>query len=753
MKKIANGLLITAIYIIITFGFLEVSLRVWFGQDVFALTNYRAAHEIDNTFAGVLEYDANLGWSMRPNMEVKETFGTLEYGIRRNAEDQTEIAKGGILVSGSSFTAGSGASDAETWPAELQQMDGRPVHNAAIGGFGFDQVVLRAEDLLDAVEPDVLMVDIMQTTVSWTGYSVLGRPKPYFVVENGALERPEPIVPLLEFEESGVDGLRHYAAYSFLIDRVMSAIDAQAWYAQQRDAVVNAPGDPVEVSCALLRRLAIQTIERGIRLVVVSIPTGQELLVQKAPASVVSEVEKCARSMNIQVAPVREQLTQDLENGTADQADLYMAANDGTPTGHMLPAGNAYIAGVVYKTLGEPSQTPEIGADTAPVEPAVSSSAPTTNLLSASEDLTTTLTGNPAASIRQDYSADTDLAVFELSARATEPQSKPLLSTRPINVTAGYHVLAFDIDPQAEEKVTALIATADGSGITTGFDFRRGFGYVLPSHKALGRQWKAGIENGEDAWKRVWLRLWLPDSTVTVNFGLGDEYGNLKNPPEDTRARVRRAYFGPGTEIDTYIATHGALGPVSRNADGPNLIDGLSPLPALLASNSHMSVNEIPVPGAPGPSLTSDTSVKASSFSFELKPVGEESEHYVGLVAPVSEPGGPVTLALEVQTTKSSPLRVQMLNDGTEGVLADFNFQTESVRSQPVGGFEAYRATLMDGDGDWRELRLTVRATGQSLTVLFQGLTKDGDARFTPTDEKVFVRNIRLVDVSEEPRG
>ena len=50
-----------------------------------------------------------------------------------------------ILAVGDSFTFGDEVKDDETWPAHLQQLLGRRVLNAGVSGYGFDQIVLRAE--------------------------------------------------------------------------------------------------------------------------------------------------------------------------------------------------------------------------------------------------------------------------------------------------------------------------------------------------------------------------------------------------------------------------------------------------------------------------------------------------------------------------------------------------------------------------------------------------------------------------------
>jgi hypothetical protein len=64
-----------------------------------------------NTIIGDIEYDNRLGWRLKPFIS-RESFHTL----------QGEAKAAGVLAVGSSFTAGSGVSDEETWPAQLEQL-------------------------------------------------------------------------------------------------------------------------------------------------------------------------------------------------------------------------------------------------------------------------------------------------------------------------------------------------------------------------------------------------------------------------------------------------------------------------------------------------------------------------------------------------------------------------------------------------------------------------------------------------------
>ena len=57
-----------------------------------------------------------------------------------------------ILAVGDSFTFGDEVNDGQTWPAQLQLLTGRRVLNGGVSGYGFDQIVLRAEQLAAKIQ-------------------------------------------------------------------------------------------------------------------------------------------------------------------------------------------------------------------------------------------------------------------------------------------------------------------------------------------------------------------------------------------------------------------------------------------------------------------------------------------------------------------------------------------------------------------------------------------------------------------------
>ena len=53
----------------------------------------------------------------------------------------------------------------ETWPAVLQQLTGRRVLNGGMTGYGFDQIVLRAEQLVAVHRPSTVIVGFIANDI------------------------------------------------------------------------------------------------------------------------------------------------------------------------------------------------------------------------------------------------------------------------------------------------------------------------------------------------------------------------------------------------------------------------------------------------------------------------------------------------------------------------------------------------------------------------------------------------------------
>jgi len=73
-----------------------------------------------------------------------------------------------ILAVGDSYTFGDEVGDHEAWPAQLQKLTGVRVLNAGVTGYGFDQTVLRTEQLAAKYKPSTILVGFIADDIRRT---------------------------------------------------------------------------------------------------------------------------------------------------------------------------------------------------------------------------------------------------------------------------------------------------------------------------------------------------------------------------------------------------------------------------------------------------------------------------------------------------------------------------------------------------------------------------------------------------------
>lgn len=203
-------------------------------------------------------HDPRLGFVGRPGYRSSD--GDLTYdpqGLRVTPPPEgVALAEPPLLVVGDSFAHGDEVRDAESWPARLQGLVGRRVVNAAMSGYGIDQMVLRAEIVARAVKPAAIVMSFIADDVRRAEMKrVWGAEKPYFEQVDGRLvERNVPVPPHPD-PASTLDVWQRLFGWSVLLDRV---IDALGWrYEWVLDYARVLPKHEGErLACPLLKRLA-----------------------------------------------------------------------------------------------------------------------------------------------------------------------------------------------------------------------------------------------------------------------------------------------------------------------------------------------------------------------------------------------------------------------------------------------------------------------------------------------------------------
>lgn len=141
--------------------------------------------------SGLFVHDDLLGHVPNPGFSGSgfgRSFHTIGSDGLRFCGDIETPHEGTILAVGDSFTYGDEVTDEETWPAQLQALTGRRVLNGGVTGYGFDQIVLRAEQLVAAHRPAILVVSFIADDIRRAEMCrIWWRNKPWFAIDNDEL--------------------------------------------------------------------------------------------------------------------------------------------------------------------------------------------------------------------------------------------------------------------------------------------------------------------------------------------------------------------------------------------------------------------------------------------------------------------------------------------------------------------------------------------------------------------------------------
>jgi len=334
---------------------IEIGYRLIAGVPVFKLGNWRTDRVI--TFnLGELKaiFDPVLGWTSRPSSVHEHGYTTIEHGIRKNF-GETTIRTGAILAVGDSFTEGWEVKDHESWPAVLERLTRAPVLNAGVGGYGTDQIVLRAEQLLPVIKPKILIIGFLEQDILRTGHTVFGAPKPYFTLENGELDYHPP--KLVEPRQSNsalatlAYEIREGLGYSAVADYLFARLNPNYWYSDGlHDLYHKADIDEVAVTCALLKRLKAQADKESIRTLLFMQHYAPLVLSSDRISPAARGVTACAQAMGIRVVDQFASLRAITLTGPPNVMREYYWFYDDV-YGHMTAKGNEHAASLLYPAL------------------------------------------------------------------------------------------------------------------------------------------------------------------------------------------------------------------------------------------------------------------------------------------------------------------------------------------------------------------------------------------------------------------
>jgi hypothetical protein len=279
-------------------------------------------------------HDALVGYVPRPD------------GFRATGEARGDEAAGvPILAVGDSFTYGEEVSANEAWPGQLQRLKGQRVLNAGASGYGFDQSVLRAEQIAATRRTSAIVVGFIADDIRRTEMRrQWGAEKPYFDLQSDTLvlrnvpvpPRPDPRTTLTFWQRT----LGHSVLFDFMLRRLDLLYD---WFGDH--VRVHRPGEGERIACLLAERLRELQVSSGARVFVLAEydpMVWQDPQFSAEQRRMVRGLLACARQRGL---------------GTIDSFEALASAPDG-PRGlyglwHMNDKGNRLIAGLVADALAQ----------------------------------------------------------------------------------------------------------------------------------------------------------------------------------------------------------------------------------------------------------------------------------------------------------------------------------------------------------------------------------------------------------------
>jgi hypothetical protein len=298
-------------------------------------------------------YHPKLGWYTTPNWQRDDlhTFATCDHGTRLPTKQQRPLPIGGILACGNSFTVGSGVENGDSWPAQLEKIIGMPVINAAVGGYGTDQIVLRTEQMIDLAKPKAVVLGLMWFDALNAELKTYSRAsKPYYTIKNDKLRLHNSPAPAFNGICHSVAPLRWLVNRSCLAFTLAGACRLLHWPSEEGEAQVCAvPGTGPEISRRVLRRLKSKADRLGIELVVIMQASADDFG-EPDPLTSHTALANAVRDAGIPMVDVWPHIKQLHDHEHAAYLELFIEQPN-KKFDHMSVKGNGFIAEQVASML------------------------------------------------------------------------------------------------------------------------------------------------------------------------------------------------------------------------------------------------------------------------------------------------------------------------------------------------------------------------------------------------------------------
>lgn len=524
MRRISNALASLGLAMIsVALGFVMVELgwRAIDERDVFVWRNWFAWSGQLLAVHTMSIYDPVLGWRLADNVRSEHT-RTTRYGIRYNGIEEPRLLPGQIVAVGDSFAAGSEVLDNQTWPAHLERLIGRPVYNAGVGGFGTDQIILRGEQMLQLLRPEILIVGFLESDIARAQYSVWGGgTKPYFTLEDGQLVHHNFPVPQVVRASNARDSAS-LLDYSYLYFRVLQVFAYETWLSRTGPEYRKIDNDPVSVTCRLLGRLKTQADAAGTRMRLVMQHGGPTVRSRNAPQIPAQLVVRCAEDLEIPVVDEFEALHAIAVRDPEELKRYYVMHDSGQVYGHMSDEGNRLIAELLAQAIrgeasglssqrskdSQNSAVDQVRADTG------------TDLLNGA-DLGKAPVATANASLLDAGAKIHDQIVYEL--RADGPDGEHYLSTERLPAAPGRYTLSIWLDQSRTRAVRLQLFDVRSLGAVID---------IFPSTDVVSLRDRGdarpvgGLIASEGAWRRYALSVDTKGDQAIAIVQLLDGSGN-----------------------------------------------------------------------------------------------------------------------------------------------------------------------------------------------------------------------------------
>lgn len=369
MKRVLQNTVLVIISVLLTLAMLEIAARVYKG-------NYRNHNYLEKQrdlfrSAYPADFDRQLGWIPRIgayHSKWNTDITILEGNIRSNGSRTDIDGPPTIVTVGDSFTFGDQVSDAESWPAQLQEFSGARVINGGVFGYGIDQSYLRMLRLAEQFHPDIIVYSFILDDINRAEMSErTAVAKPYFdIAENGDLVLMDSHMPSEMPPPPTLDPVRKVLGYSYLLHKLMRKAFPHYWLeGSWRTTKVHTKG--MEVACGIFKKMNEYAVKENISIYVL-VQYGQYDLAMQRDAN--QKGTACIDRQAIRVVDLYGPLSDLRQRDQQEFKSLFQ--------GHMTKAGNAFVARLLLDELEElaakDSETGRSvgrlsGGGTAPAEP------------------------------------------------------------------------------------------------------------------------------------------------------------------------------------------------------------------------------------------------------------------------------------------------------------------------------------------------------------------------------------------------